>query len=95
MRASAKDFEGALNRKGFFLDRRTDDKIYYFYYQGLKTHIHTKVSMGKSEDLRDKLLGNIKRQMNFDSTAQLLQFIDCSLDEGAYIAHLKAKQVIT
>ena len=91
---SAKDFERALTKKGFRLERKTGDKIFYFYHQGRKTQIHTKISQGRSEDLRSALLGKIKQQMFLDSPAQLSSFIDCRFDESDYIAHLVAKGVL-
>jgi predicted RNA binding protein YcfA (HicA-like mRNA interferase family) len=94
MPARARDFESALNRKGFQKDRKTDDKVYYFHHDGKKTHIHTKVSHGSGEELRANILGQIKRQLELDSSAQLMRFIDCPLSHADYIAHLKAKQAI-
>jgi hypothetical protein len=91
---SAKDFPKALEKKGFRLERRTKDKSFYFYYQGRKTQIHTKISEGKSEDLRNTLLAKIKQQMCLDSTGQVSSFIDCSLDEPDYIKLLIAKGLL-
>jgi hypothetical protein len=91
MAASAREFERALLRKGFRLERSSKDKIFYFYHQGKKTEVHTKISQGRGEDLRDKLLGKIKQQMYFDTTAQVGRFIDCSIDEQAYLIHLRGK----
>lgn len=89
---SARALESALKEKGFRLDRKTNDKVYYFYYGEKKTQIHTKISFGKSEDLRDRLIGIIKRQMFFDSAQQLTDFIHCRLTLEAYVEHLKEKQ---
>jgi hypothetical protein len=94
MAESARQFERALLEKGFRLERRTRDKIFYFYHKGLKTQVHTKISEGRGEELRNKLLGEIKRQMFFDNTQQVTLFIDCSIDEANYIAHLQEKNVI-
>jgi hypothetical protein len=95
VRIAAKDLESALKKKGFRLDRQTDDKIFYFYYKEKKTSIHTKLSHGKGEDLRDKLIANIKRQMCLDSSGQVEDFAECSLTEDQYIEHLIAKQIIS
>ena len=92
---SAKAFEDALKKKGFRLERRTRDKMFYFYHQGRKTQIHTKISEGRGEDLRNTLLGKIKQQMCFDTTAQVSEFIECSIDEPGYINHLRAKKIVT
>jgi hypothetical protein len=94
MAESARKFERALLSKGFRMDRRTGDKIFVFYHGGRKTEVHTKISEGRGEELRNKLLGLIKRQMFFDNTAQVSEFIECSIDEPAYIEHLRRKQIL-
>lgn len=91
---SAKDFKSALTKKGFASDRRTTDEIYYLYYQGKKTSVHTKVSMGKGEDLRDALLAKIKRQLQLDTASQLQDFVTCPMTGEAYAQLLVNKGVI-
>jgi len=92
---SAKSFEKALTKKGFQLERQTTDKLFFFYYQGKKTQIFTKISHGKGEDLRPPILSKIKGQMFLDSSAQLSSFIDCKFGHEDYIALLVAKGHIT
>jgi hypothetical protein len=94
MVCSARDFKSALNKKGFILERRTTDEIYFLYYQGKRTSVHTKVSMGKGEDLRDALLTKIRRQLQLDTASQLQDFINCPMTGDAYAQLLVDKQVI-
>jgi hypothetical protein len=88
------EYRRALERKGFRLDRKTDDNVYYFYYDGKKTSIHTKVSMGRAEDIRPKLFGMIRSQLQFDTSEQLREFIECPMEYTHYVAHLKSKNIL-
>lgn len=85
------DYRRALQRKGFRLERSTTDDFYYLYHQGKKTSVWTKISHGKGEELRAKLLGVIRGQLRLDSSNQLGEFLTCSLD---YVAHLRAHGVV-
>jgi len=91
---SARAFEAALTRKGFRLERRTRDKIFYLYHLGRKTQVWTKISEGRGEDLRNTLLGKIKQQMHFDTTSQVSEFIECSIDGPGYVRFLQGKSVL-
>ena len=91
---SAREFEKALLQKGFQLERRTTDKLFYFYHDGKKTQVHTKISEGRGITLGKPLLSAIKRQMFFDSPVQLEQFIECTIDQAAYIELLRVKNAI-
>lgn len=85
MQFEARDFRRALEAKGFRHDRSTGDDVYYFYNAaGQKTSIHTKVSKGRGETLRDVILGKIKRQMKLESGVQLADFIRCRMTEEGY-----------
>ncbi len=90
----ATQYRSALEKKGFRLERRTNDYLYYFYYDGKKTSIHTKVSMGKGEDIRVKLLSMIRHQLRLDNSTQLQKFIECPMEYPDYVQHLKVKGVI-
>lgn len=94
MPIATRAFEAALRRKGFQSERNTTDKVFYFYYRGLKTHVFTKISHGRSEEIRDKLAGLIKRQMFLETSRQLKEFVDCDLTEEGYIALLASQSII-
>ena len=90
----AAEYKSALLKKGFQLDRQTDDYLYYFYYKGKKTSIHTKVSMGRTEDIGAGLLSKIRNQLRLDTAAQIRDFIQCPMEHADYIQHLATKGVI-
>ena len=94
MNIAAGDLEAALKKKGFLLERSTTDKLFFFYYKGRKTQIHTKISHGRGETLRDKLCAAVKKQMCFETSRQLSDFVECSLDQDDYINLLKDKRII-
>lgn len=90
----ARELEDALKKKGFALDRATDDKIYYLWFEGRKTQVWTKISHGSGEELRFRLLKLIQRQLCLDTQAQLRDFIEGGMDGAAYISFLITKGVI-
>lgn len=57
---------------------------------GEKTQIHTKVSFGPSEDIRDTLLKKIKIQLQLDSK-EIERFIDCPMVHDEYVTTLRKK----
>jgi len=52
MNSKARELRSALALKGFSLERKTTDDLFYFYFGGKKTQVHTKISMGRGEELR-------------------------------------------
>ncbi len=94
MPESAREFEKALLKKGFRLERQNTDKLFFLYYDNKRTQIWTKVSHGRGEELRAALLSKIKHQMQFDTTDQLVRFIDCSLSHAEYIEFLTSKDAL-
>ncbi len=88
---STKEYESALEQKGFVLDRNTKHSIYYLWVEGEKTHIHTMVSHGSSEDIREGLASKIKRQLLLNSSEELVKFVDCPLTYKGYLDILRRK----
>jgi hypothetical protein len=91
---SIRDCRSALLKKGFQLERRTTDEMFYLYYDGKKTSVHTKLSHGRGEDLRDKILGKIRGQLRLETAGQLCNFIECPMTGPDYAAYLIEKRVI-
>jgi len=87
----SKEFTKALNAKGFQLERHSKDDIYYFYYEGKKTQIHTKVSQGAREDLGPTLLKKIQIQLYLNKRQLLLDFAKCPMTHQEYIDYLKSE----
>jgi hypothetical protein len=94
MNCKARELRSALELKGFSLERKTTDDLFYFYFQGKKTQVHTKISMGRGEEIRSGLLSKIKNQMCLDTNAQLGEFIKCPMTLDSYIQHLQAKGIL-
>jgi hypothetical protein len=94
MNRKAKELRSALALKGFSLERKTTDDLFYFYFGGKKTQVHTKISMGRGEELRAALLSKIRTQLCLDTNAQLGDFIDCPMTHELYIRHLQSKGIL-
>lgn len=89
-----KDIESGLQRKGF---RRANGphKMYYFYHNGKKTSIRTKISHGSDYKVySDNLLNLVKKQLHLDTNKQLKDFFYCPLSETDYIQLLTAKDIL-
>ena len=91
---SCRACRAALEKKGFVLERRTRDDLYYLYYAGKKTSVFTKVSQGRGEDLRDRILGKIRMQLRLETNNQLRDFVECPMTGDDYAAYLIEKDVI-
>lgn len=90
---SSKEYESALQQKGFRLERERRHRIYCLWVKGKKTRIFTMVSHGSSEDIRGTLLGKFKRQLFLNSSKELVDFVECFLTHERYIDLLKNKGV--
>lgn len=87
------DVESALAQKGFTLEER-DHRYYFFYHNGKKTAVSTKVSTGTAyKHLGDKLVSDMAHQMKL-TTKQFGQFVECSMSGKDYVSALKVRGVI-
>ena len=86
----SKEFIKALKAKGFQLDRHSGDDIYYFYYEGKKTNIYTKVSQGAREDLGPALVKRIQSQLHLSKYQLVIDFAKCPMTHQQYIDSLKS-----
>ncbi len=77
--------EKALKSKGFVLeDSRRDHRFYYFYHEGKKTIVRTKISTGSGyRDYPAHLATHVRKQMRLRNHEDLHRFVQCpmSLDE--------------
>lgn len=87
------EYKKALLSKGFRSDRDTGDEFLYFYFEGKKTQIHTKISHGMREDVGPGLLKMIQRQLKLDKS-QTIKFAKCPLTHEEYIKHLQEVGVL-
>jgi predicted RNA binding protein YcfA (HicA-like mRNA interferase family) len=82
----ARDAAQALQQKGFKEERGRDHIYYFFYRNGVKTRISTKISHNE-KDLTDNLCKFMARQTQL-SLSQFRNLVDCSMSGQDYLAHL-------
>ena len=81
-----RDFEAALERKGFKRDE-THHAMFWYHYRGRKTTVRTRTSHGET-DFDDGLLAQRRRQMGDLSKRQILDFIECPMSAETFEKHL-------
>lgn len=84
-------FTQALERKGFIKDN-THHEMYWYYVDGKKTSLRTRVSNGEKE-YNDYLLGERKKQLHL-SKIDFIRFIECPLTAEQYKKHLIESNII-
>jgi hypothetical protein len=84
----ARNVRDALLKKGFKdADKRNPDHdFYFFYHNGKKTSVFTKISHGERE-IHDGNCSNMAKQMKL-SKKQFNDFVDCPLELKHYVQHL-------
>jgi hypothetical protein len=85
---SATAIRAGLEAKGF-REKKGGDHYRLVYYDGeLKTAIRTKVSHHSKVEYREGLLKQVQKQLALPQLSDLLDLIDCPMDEDAYRALL-------
>jgi len=86
-----RDIERALLSKGF---KRVDSnhKFYFFYINGIKTSVRTKISHG-TDEYGNHLLGMMKDQL-YLSKSELEEFVECSLSGEKYKELLIERKIL-
>ncbi|HIH97312.1 MAG TPA: type II toxin-antitoxin system HicA family toxin [Thermoplasmata archaeon] len=88
-----RNIAAALTKKGFREEpRRKKHDFYYFYENGKKTRIWTKLSHGVSE-YNDDLLTEMRKQLKFEKKKDLEKFIDCPFKKEDYLEMLREKSI--
>ena len=89
-----KDLVKTLTKKGFYLNSESSHhKFYTLTYEGKKYPIYTYISHSIKEYSQD-LMGEIKKQLKFDSTKNAEKFFDCPMTLEKYINMLKKNKKI-
>jgi hypothetical protein len=83
--AKTKDIRKALTGKGFRIVESHHEML-WFFVQGKKTSIRTRLSHS-SEEYGDNLLGQIAKQLKLRRT-DLDRLIECPLTEEEYVNNL-------
>jgi len=81
----AREVKKALKLKGFREEER-DHWYYFFYHDGKKTDIYTKISHNE-RDISRPLCSAMARQMRL-SGGQFEEFVNCDLTGEEYLKHL-------
>lgn len=77
--------ERNLPRKGFQKDPSGDHIYFYHHLGGKETGPYTKLSHSKKlQDIGDKLLSKMKRQLELDSNRQVANLLECPMDGDEY-----------
>ena len=75
------------------MPQKDHHEFYYLMINGKKQNVHTYLSHGK-KDYDKSLLSQIKKQLKFDNTENLENFLDCPLTKENYIQMLIENQII-
>lgn len=82
----ARDVRRALERKGF-RQENSHHRFYYFFVDGKKSAIHTKLSHS-SDDIPDGLCSTMARQLCL-ARSDFERLVECSLDYDGYVRILR------
>lgn len=80
-----------LKKKGF-IERNGDHEFLYFYNNGKKTIIKTKISHGETE-VGNKLIGSMAKQLKLD-ISDFIKFAQCHINQEQYVNILKRKGIL-
>ncbi|WP_338094849.1 hypothetical protein [Methanorbis furvi] len=83
---SKRKFAAVVQKKGFLEVRNRDHVIFVFTDAAGKPNakIQTKMSHGTGNDISDRLLVFMAKQMKLGKKAELDKYIDCSISEAQY-----------
>ena len=87
--------EKALSQKGFRCEEGSDHRKWFFYYQGRRTQIFTKISRGSGyKDYGTELLNKVKIQLRLDNIKQLIDLVNCPMTEIDYVNYLQQRRIL-
>lgn len=89
----AREIKQALQTKGFQEHGKRDHNFYFFYYNGRKSNIYTKISLNAT-DVGKGLCSAMAKQVKLTSP-QFEQFIECSLTAEHYVDILRSANFVS
>ncbi len=95
MKVDRADVEKNLPRKGF--EREKEGHHIYFHHQfnGRVTGAYTYISHSKKFNVISRgILTAMRKQLMLDSNAQVLELVNCPMDENEYNKILRKKGVL-
>lgn len=94
MPRKAKDVMKALLKKGFREDNGRDHHYCFFYANGKKTIIKTKVSRGASHsDVPDVILNKMQKQLHLPKK-EFNEYLNCTFSEEEYKNYLVSHGIV-
>lgn len=78
-----RDIKSALLSKGFEVEE-THHEYLWFYYDGKRTHIKTRLSHGIDE-YGSNLINAMKKQLKLNSRQDIENLLKCPMTESQYI----------
>lgn len=85
----ANKISGSLERKGFKKETNHDHYKFYFYIDGKRASVNTKISLGENE-IGEPLIKRMSDQMKLNKS-QFIDFVSCTISEERYIDILREK----
>jgi hypothetical protein len=79
---NTREIEYALTHKGFSRENAKHHMMFWFYLDGRKTSVRTRLSYGASE-IGDRLIGCMAREMRIPK-ADFLRFVECGMSGDDY-----------
>ena len=90
-----KKIQASLKLKGFREDEKTKHRYYHFIYKGKVNGVNTFVSRDtKYKEFGDSLLSRMWKQLHLNSKQELLDLVDCPMDQEQLIDLLRTNGIL-
>ncbi len=95
MPRSRSDIQLSLKQKGFSEKEKKKHRYYHFIFDGKVTGVSTFVSRGtKYKEIGDNTLSKMWKQLHLNSKRELLDLVDCPMDEDQLVTLLRNKGIL-
>ncbi len=91
MRIEKKNLVNNLPKKGFVKNEDRHHIYFHHHYGGVDTGVYTYISHGSRKDYDKRVFSKIKRQLKLDSGQDLVNLVNCPMDEEQYNEILRNK----
>ncbi len=89
------NIQSTLKKKGFREEEKAKHRYYHFVYSGKFTGVSTFVSRGtKYKEISDSILSKMRKQLHLNNKKELLDLVDCPMDEDQLVAILRDKGIL-
>lgn len=92
LKFKTRKISSSLEKKGFQHEEK-HHTFFWFYYNGLRTHIKTRISHG-SDEYGNGLLSAMRKQLELSSMKELEDLINCPMSYDDYIKQLQDKNLL-